>query len=437
MSGQKMKQKTGQNEIVPAHRVTAQRVVVSEYVVQRRSRWTAHWPKLLLIPLVLAAAYGVNAFLFPGESPESNIEVPAGAAIATPSAVAEELSAKQSPLQTPMTTSPPDEASPATAALDAAKQRRDERHALNKERAKTMLTRGDRLREQLKIITEEASKWESVVEPLRTNDDGRFIAADPHWIDSFVESYQAERINSAVEDELRDRLDIVMKPVDRAWERADWSNPPDTEISTRLNELEAEVKGAVERARKPRLAIETILQAAKKEGRQADRNLSEAIEFLTAERAAKKAREDQLASDREAAKLEQERMRTVEAEETQKRAEQVRETELLTLIEDRKVRGLLQSFFQPGFLQPDGSISPQKKPVSYSMLNKQRCLEPSQAGLQHLMSFASDRRDDARPRWQGGEAAKLSSDDIERYGMVQMILRDYGLDLVKLGKLSP
>lgn len=432
MSGQKVNPRTAQSEIVPAQRVTAQRVVVSEYVVERHNPWIAHWPKLLSIPLVLAAAYGVYAFLTPAKYPEVTTD---SLAVAAPTPAPLAAAAEESPVEQ-ASTAPPT-TTPAAAALDAAKQRRDERHALNKERAKTMLTRGDRLREQLKTITEEASRWESVVEPLRTNEDGRFIAADPHWIDSFVESYQADRTSSAVEDELRERLDIVMKPVDRAWERDDWSTPPETEISTRLDELEAEVNTAVEQARKPRLAIETVLQAAKKEGKQADRSLAEAIEFLSAERAAKKAREEQLARERETLTREQEQMQAAEAAAELAKEEKAREAELLKLINDRKVKGLLQSFFQPGYYQPDGSMSPEKKPVSYSMLAKHRCLEQSQAGIQHLMTFASERRDDARIRWPGGEAAKLSSSDMERYSMVQMILRDYGSELVKLGKLSP
>ena len=427
---------SGKHDIVPAKTITTQRVVLSGYVVEKKRSWMSHLPKLLLIPLGLAAAYGVYAFLFPSAEGETAAASPAANLATTPAAAAESPAEAPAIADTAPIT-PPADSSAAAAALAAAEKRRAERHSLNKERAKTLLTRGERLRSQLKLITEEASKWESIVEPLRTNDDGRFIAADPHWIDSFVENYQAQRVSPATEDELRERLDIVLVPVERVWERDDWSSPPDSEISIRLDELDTEVSAVVEQARKPRLAIETILLAAKKEGKQADRTLGEAIEFLSAERTAKKAREDQLASDRAAARLEQERMVADEAAAELAKEEQAREAELLKLINDRKVRTLLQSFFQPGFLQPDGSISPQKMPVSYSMLGKQRCLEPSQAGLQHLLSFASDRRDDVRPRWQGGEAAKLSSGDIEKFGMVQMILRDYGPDLVKLGKLSP
>jgi hypothetical protein len=425
----------GKNDLAPDKIAKNLVAVVTTYVEAHRS-WKSHVSKLLLIPLGLAAAYGVYAFLFPSSEGESAAASPAANLATTPAAAAETPVEAPAVVDTAAIT-PPADSSGAATALAAAEKRRAERHSLNKERAKTLLTRAERLREQLKLITEEASKWESVVEPLRTNDDGRFIAADPHWIDSFVESYQAQRVSPATEDELRERLDIVLLPVERAWERNDWSSPPDSEISIRFDELDTEVSAVVEQARQPRLAIETVLLAAKKEGKQADRTLGEAIEFLSAERTAKQAREEQLARDREATKVEQERMVAAEAAEQLAKEEQEREKELLTLINDRKVRTLLQSFFQPGFLQPDGSISPQKLPVSYSMLGKQRCLEPSQAGLQHLLSFASDRRDDVRPRWQGGEAAKLSSGDIEKFGMVQMILRDYGPELVKLGKLSP
>jgi hypothetical protein len=230
-------------------------------------------------------------------------------------------------------------------ALEAEARRKVERQAMLKERMKATLDRGERLRKRAMELGTEATAWEKKVVPLLTNEEGKYLSAERHWVDSFEESYRAERPSYAAADEVISRLDILLEPIQQAWDASDWSTAPGGSLDDRLSELERDIDEQIEAAKAPRMKIESLLLAAKDEGAKGERTLEEAMQFYKAQAEARAAtvarRAKQKAEDEtdEALRREQE-MEAQQAEQLKvKKAEKERQlAELRTLLEDGKTK---------------------------------------------------------------------------------------------------
>ena len=330
-------------------------------------------------------------------------------------------------------------------AIAAEARRTAERKAAFKERLRATLDRGERLRNRTGELVKEADAWEKKVVPLLTNEEGRLLSAERHWVDSFEEFYQGERPSAAAADELRSRLEILIEPLQEAWDSGDFSSAPGGSVGDRLTELEQGIEHQIQAAKSPRLKIESLLLAAKQEGQKGERTLDEAIQFYKAQAEERAARVARVAKQK--AEAESDETLRLEEEEQARQQEQlkIREAEketqlaeLRALLKEGKTRQLLAPFITPGYFQPDRSISAKKVPISYSKLVSAGCLEESERGLDRLRNLVKDNTDKVRPRWDVNQYLEnLPTESYEKLVNAQTFLRDHGELMVELGALSP
>lgn len=330
-------------------------------------------------------------------------------------------------------------------ALEAEARRKAERQAMLKERMQSALDRGDRLRKRTRELSKELSAWDDKITPLLTNEEGRYLSGERHWVDSFEEAYRSPRPGFEKQDELLRRLDTLLEPIQQAWDSADWSASPSGSLDDRLSDLDSDIENQLEAAKRPRLKIESLLVAAKEEGIKGERTLEEAIQYFKAQTEARAAlaerRARQKAEDEAASKLDREANETARHAEMLKVQEAEKETqlaELRTLLKDGKTKLLLAPFATPGYTQPDRSMSAKKVPISYSKLIGGGYLDADERGLDRLRNLVKDTTDKARPRWDMNHyLVNLPTADYEKLSSAQAFLRDHGALLVELGVLSP
>ncbi len=100
-----------------------------------------------------------------------------------------------------------------------------------------------------------------------------------------------------------------------------------------------------------------------------------------------------------------------------------------------EVCDLLKPFVSGGYWQPGIGVGKDKTPMSLAALQATGALEDTVKGLDKLMDIGKDGRND-RPHWGYPIWRKCSEQQREEIKKAQAYLRDFGVELVELKKLS-
>jgi hypothetical protein len=122
----------------------------------------------------------------------------------------------------------------------------------------------------------------------------------------------------------------------------------------------------------------------------------------------------------------------------QTKTEEARNMELRKKASDPVVQGKLAAFITPGYWQTKAKgISPDKKPLSLTVLQEKGALAPTLAGFRELVEVATIPNDKVRPRWNLSAGWPKKPDKLEMVKETQALLIELGPVLVELKMLEP
>ena len=295
--------------------------------------------------------------------------------------------------------------------------------------------------------------WEKDIVPLLTNDDGKFLAAQPDYVQAFNGYYNSERPTQREIDRLRESLNTLTGPLKAALGKPDNTYTPTPSFTSQLNQSKEKAALFVTGYEEPIRMIKALLARAQKEGKKGSETLSAAVDQLAADTALKKGQE---LSFQLKAKQEETSKRIADAQQqaveekatlaenaakqdTQIAHEQADKEALTKLAKSPDIQKRLAPFITPGMTQviPNRSgaivkVPDEAKPLSFSGLNGKGALAPTDDGRTTLVWIATNNRND-RPKW----TKPVTSEEWKWVKENQEYLRKLGPVLVELGMLSP
>jgi len=295
--------------------------------------------------------------------------------------------------------------------------------------------------------------WEKDIVPLLTNEDGKFLAAQPDYVQAFNGYYNSERPTQREIDRLRESLNTLTGPLKAALGKPDNTYTPTPSFTSQLNQSKEKAALFVTGYEEPIRMIKALLARAQKEGKKGSETLSAAVDQLAADTALKKGQE---LSFQLKAKQEETSKRIADAQQqaveekatlaenaakqdTQIAHEQADKEALTKLAKSPDIQKRLAPFITPGMTQviPNRSgaivkVPDEAKPLSFSGLNGKGALAPTDDGRTTLVWIATNNRND-RPKW----TKPVTSEEWKWVKENQEYLRKLGPVLVELGMLSP
>jgi hypothetical protein len=162
----------------------------------------------------------------------------------------------------------------------AARDRRAEKDAENAEAQRRVLSHqakvdavelGDRAAELYDQALVEEKRWRDEIEPLSTNDEGRYIAANDENVKLFRTAYQAakERPSRETLTAGKARVTQLVEPVRQTLDDRS-AAPPLPELTQRLRAEKEKAADALKSYRESREPIEAVLAKAKREATPVD-----------------------------------------------------------------------------------------------------------------------------------------------------------------------
>lgn len=238
----------------------------------------------------------------------------------------------------------------------------DQRRALSqrkKQDAVDLAKRGTDLYDE--ALAEEA-RWNTEVEALRTNEDGRFIVSEAA-LTEFETAYKKDRASRDALLAGKAGIESLIAPVKRTLDDPTVAGP----LPALLDELRAEKEKAAaagENYRNARLAIEALVLAGKKAGQRGDSTLADALDTLH--------RNQQAAANADATRIDQERI-------DRERAEREARERFLATARDPVLLAKFQPFLAKGrytggkisnseFLEEHGLLFDYPRPMSYQAI---------------------------------------------------------------------
>jgi len=295
--------------------------------------------------------------------------------------------------------------------------------------------------------------WEKDIVPLLTNEDGKFLAAQPDYVQAFNGYYNSERPTQREIDRLRESLNTLTGPLKAALGKPDNTYTPTPSFTSQLNQSKEKAALFVTGYEEPTRMIKALLARAQKEGKKGSETLSAAVDQLAADTALKKGQElsVQLKAKQEetAKRIADAQQQAVEEkatlaenaakQDTQIAHEQADKEALTKLAKSPDIQKRLAPFITPGMTQviPNRSgaivkVPDEAKPLSFSGLNGKGALAPTDDGRTILVWIATNNRND-RPKW----TKPVTSEEWKWVKENQEYLRKLGPVLVELGMLSP
>ena len=325
--------------------------------------------------------------------------------------------------------------------------------------------------ESIDKLEQEVIAWETRTPELLKGNDGKRIAASKARTEQFAAATEKPRATRAQVKAMRERLDLLIKPIDRALLDANTSYFPSESIVSDLEKIGEESRAKLRDIREVKAVIDA-LQADSAAAAPADKSLQATIDEMAAQKVRERAqavakakhdafeRETKRLADAEA-KAEQDlanarlallkektdaaREKIEQAAANEKLQAALRAEEEKRLQAKKKLgakfdqsypamQGYLVPFTSPGFKQVSGNnlvADGKKGPMS---LSKMRPLLRRDArvmnDLVRLMWFNNDRPKGAFPEWRG----EIDQDTV---GRIQDFLTEFGEIMVDRKLLLP
>lgn len=356
----------------------------------------------------------------------------------------------------------------------------EERRALAKAKLQATIGRKTEISETLTTLENEVTAWETRIPGLLKSDDGKKIAVNPARVEQFAAVTEKERVSKARVRQLREQLDTLMAPIERAILQADSTYMPSETIQGEIEKIGVEVRTKLRDLREIKVVIDTLLadSALTKPG---DKTLEKAIADIDAERARQrgelvaKAKTDE--HDKEskrladaAAKAEQDlanarrdllKLKTdaekhgieIQIEDAKRKIDAAVEAEQKRLLKAKreakfdaeypKMKAYLLPITSPGFKQFDGDGGPRlgmgtvKGPMSLAALTSALRKSTQDTGnFARAISNWSDRPQGAFPYYSTGGAGQTPQ-NFEIWYRIQDFIAEFGDIMVERKILAP
>lgn len=338
-----------------------------------------------------------------------------------------------------------------------------------------------RFRHELKVATDELNaatallaEWSSLVEPLKTNEQGKKLAADAPSIRQYQRLMAMERPTSAALESWRQELTAVGETVEQGSSESTLYAPAAT-VFERLSELATEVRRAGDQLRADTSLLKSLLRSTEGVGPGSATLVEEIETELERTRLEELARQEELRSEERQkwrAELDEAIRRTEAAARERDLALEESKTAKLTgeaeairrataqATADRAADAAYQSrvqeamraenlrqldvFFAKDYLQPrefgtEGTRIAEPQPMSLTALKGMEALEGDEKGIKaFLWVVAGDWTE--RTRWNMRTELtfphQLTAEQTSRIRAAQQLLRDFGDIYVDQGKLA-
>lgn len=340
-----------------------------------------------------------------------------------------------------------------SAELDQHIAQRSQDSAIAKAKLKAIQLEGDRAQDSVRKLSEEIDAWDKSVPPLLRDEKGKLIAANDDRIRAFEVVWNKKRPNKSDANAIQDRIKILLEPVEAELIKTETVWQSNDALTEQLKAEITAIDRMTEEVRGQKRQVDRLVQVATREGKASQLTLENAIEDLaarddTAKNNAvaamqKENREKIAAAETARAKQEgEDQLRIIKARETAGKSDAEKAIEhdrLVARASSPETKALLAFFFTPGFHQPDGTDTAEKRPISLSRLDAQGCLDPSLKGQQQLLVYALlNGGDNDRPKWQEAPAVeRLSEAKRAKLIEIQKALIELGPTLVELKLLDP
>lgn len=371
-------------------------------------------------------------------------------------------------------------AGPIGAAAREARLRSAEQESLAQDRWRRLLALCRDLETASDQYAAEVNAWHGQTLPLLANDAGKSLAAHPEWLDLLAESFVRPVPAVAAVSQRRTTVAQLLAPIEDAYARRELMYEPSTELLRRIRDEYAALTSERKAIETERRRVADLLQAAQAAGQTApltlaatfdERRARAAQEAATAEANARHTEHEKFVAERarlaaEFAQRENDRQlqllktkdqeAAMAAELEQRAAEErvkmltVRKQQADVLAEARldrerrvaacrsaQVQRLLAPFITPGYLQPDGSMTNDRRPHSFNRLQKVAALQEGNYGERMITTVVRNPQDQVRPRWYSPGGGPSTPEEMHQLHEAQRLLRELGPTLVELGLLDP
>ncbi len=138
--------------------------------------------------------------------------------------------------------------------------------------------RADQCLRSIDQFDAELAAWQERIEPLLTDENGRFLAANRDYVNAFAREYNTERVAAAAAPAFRARLMPILQHANEALKNRDSIFKPDDQVYTELDVLKSEIADAIAPYQRGRKTIEGMLASAKRSAEPAAITLQEAMD---------------------------------------------------------------------------------------------------------------------------------------------------------------
>lgn len=135
----------------------------------------------------------------------------------------------------------------------------EERRALAKARLQAILSLKAETSETLTTLEQEVTVWETRIPAIMKSVDGQKIAANPARAEQFAGVVEKDRVSKARVKDLRDRLDTLIGPIERAILDANATYFPSETIVGEIQKIGSEARTKLRDLREIKAVLDTLL----------------------------------------------------------------------------------------------------------------------------------------------------------------------------------
>lgn len=161
------------------------------------------------------------------------------------------------------------------------------KQAQAKVRMQAILNMKTEVSEQLTSLEHEVIAWETRIPGLMTSDEGKKIAVNPARVQQFAGVVEKDRVSKARVKQLREQLETLSAPVERAIREANRIDFPANTLLPDIENIDKEVRTKLRELKEIKVVIDTI-QADSVLTPRGEKTLEKALAELEAEKARKR-----------------------------------------------------------------------------------------------------------------------------------------------------
>jgi curved DNA-binding protein CbpA len=315
---------------------------------------------------------------------------------------------------------------------------------------------GDSALESAEELLREAKLWQEKIPPLLSSDEGMRLAASDVHVRAFTVLYGKTHASVDEATSLRQQVVSLRDPIEQALTNNTQGFRVQGGLNERFQALKVQVEEEARSLREDRLAIGNLVTLSSAASSGNPRTLQAAIDAMALAETeqkmqliAEREQETREKSNAEMARARQDLL-AVKAEEERQRVEQesralqekVLHEKNLAEAKSEDVQNALRFFITPGYYQPGGtqiySRTLEPRPISLSKLQAKGALDPTERGIEQLLTVVTQFPSDDRTNWGIPKYMHaINTGHLKQLSTAQDYLRRLGPALVELKLLDP